>query len=334
MADFKEGLLSGISNSISGKFAYICFASFEKRCLAVAKSLPHDQVVKAYIVRNCESEMAKYNENNYSALNRLFKGKLSNIDVNLREPILIAEAMFQLIDEIIYSNTKRIVIDITTFTHEALLILINAVYLNRNCFDAVFVVYNGAAKYASWLSKGCKEVRNVIGYPGIIRPAEKDHLIILTGYEQERATKLVELIEPDFISLGNGIDPVDCHHNTTMKKWRNKFAKWSKNFQGANIESFDFSCSDIGNTVKTLNSIIDNNPSHNFILVPLNTKLSTISAALVALNNKNIQICYPIPETYNMRYSTAGDNYSMVNLLRLFMYYINLTDLDNMASMP
>ena len=80
-------------------------------------------------------------------------------------------------------------------------------------------------------------------------------------------------------------------------------------------DGFEFSCKDIEKTVKTLKTIIAKAPEDNHIIVPLNTKLSTISAAIVALENKDIQLCYAVPEVYNYEnYSTSGEDITIVNL--------------------
>ena len=52
-------------------------------------------------------------------------------------------------------------------------------------------------------------------------------------------------------------------------------------------------------------------------MVPLNTKLSTLSVALVALKNNKIQVVYPIPEVYNTNYSIPSDNFTVIDLLKL-----------------
>lgn len=194
------------------------------------------------------------------------------------------------------------------------MLLIKTLSIYVSSFDSIKLVYNGANEYASWLSKGCKEVRNIIGYPGLFKPSQKFHLIILTGFEKERATKLVELLEPDFLSIGNGIEPTDKNHQDCMCNMKTEFETWCGSLQGIYNTSFDFSCSDIVNTMDTMQKLISENNNHNIIIVPLNTKLSTIAVGLVALRNPKVQLCYPIPELYNMEYCIPSDNFTIVDL--------------------
>lgn len=232
--------------------------------------------------------------------------------------------------EALANSTRNLLIDTTTFTHETLLILLRIVHLFRSSFDSVVCLYTGAGEYSpgydaenTWLSKGCKDVRNVIGFPGIIRPKEKTNLIILAGFELERATKLIELVEPDFLILGNGIEPVNPNISDTMAFFQSKYDSWKAEYKVIEKVDFDFSCRDIQKTVETLSSIISGAPNENYILVPLNTKLSTISTAIVALGNQKIQLCYAVPEVYNYgNYSTPDDKITAIDLKDFDVFHL------------
>ena len=90
-----------------------------------------------------------------------------------------------------------------------------------------------------------------------------------------------------------------------------------ENLQGVRHNQFTFSCSEITSTISSLQEILTRSPLDNFIFVPLNTKLSTISTALVALDNSRVQVCYPIPEVYNISYSEPSDNVSIIDFLEI-----------------
>lgn len=167
-------------------------------------------------------------------------------------------------------------------------------------------------------SKGCKDIRNVVGYPGYWNPVYKYHLIVLSGFEQERITGLVEMLEPDSLSLGVCSDSTNDNHNNTILQYREKFDDWARNLQVLKkYEQFNFSCINIEETVKILEKIIISNSKMNYILAPLNTKLSTVAAGIVALKNESIQLCYPIPEAYNIEYAIPSENVTIVDVLSL-----------------
>jgi hypothetical protein len=234
---------------------------------------------------------------------------------------MVADALAKAVDDI-PSSFESFVVDATTFTHESLLVLLRTIANNGNSFSSIKCLYTGAEDYSVgdrtdniWLSKGCKDVRNVIGYPGKLRPVAKTNLIILTGFEIERATKLIDLVQPDHLILGNGTDPVADKHKIAMNYFKERFTIWKREYKRSDVETFDFSCKDIENTVNTVQSIIDVKPEENFILVPLNTKLSTIAAAIVSFSNPRLQVCYSIPEVYNYdNYSIPGENVTIIDM--------------------
>lgn len=308
--------LHEIKNTLSKKVALILFASFEKRCMTLAREIDIDIIEKAYVFRNIDNPMCMYNAGNLKAIQERIP-RASIVEVSLNNPVLVADVFFSIIIEIRNANIKNIVIDISTFTHETLLMLIKSLYVNRTFFDTIALVYNGASKYSDWLSKGCKSIRNVVGYPGFFIPSYKDHMIILTGFEKERATQLVELFEPDILSIGNGCDPTSVDHQTMMEEMKEQFIEWSENLGSILSSPFDFSCSDICATMTKIEDIVNRGTKENIILVPLNTKLSTVSVALIALKTPSIQVLYPVPETYNILYSEPSDSFTVIDLKRI-----------------
>lgn len=308
----KKEHISQINDYIPENSAFICFASFELRCCTIAQRIDNRKLKRAFVFRNTDPPMDRYNASNFNAICAAIK-QIAIAEVSLNMPVDVADKIFSAVREIIDFSIPNIVVDISTFTHEALLILLKALHIHRDSFDSIYLIYNGASEYSKWLSKGCKDIRNVIGYPGYFNPSYKDHMIILTGFEKERATQLVELFEPDVLSIGNGSEPTDKKHLDTMSEMKDEFTTWFNNL-GTAWEPFDFSCSDITSTMEKITAEINKRNNENIALVPLNTKLSTISAALIALQNERIQIVYPVPEIYNTEYSKPSDNFTIVNL--------------------
>lgn len=310
--------ISNIENHVSDNCALICCASFESRCLSIPSAIA-SKITDIIIYRN-NSVTISAADTNCDSLKRLFSSS-SIQKIPFDRPEIIADSMAKTI-ELLANKYKNLLVDTTTFTHEALLILLRILHLYKESFDSILCLYAGAEEYSpgytpegTWLSKGCKDVRNVIGFPGIIKPIAKTNLILLAGFELERATKLIELVEPDCLILGNGIDPINDRISDTMTYFRDKYTAWKEEYKVIEKNDFEFSCRSIEQTVSTLSDIIFKAPEDNYILVPLNTKLSTISAAIVALENRRIQLCYAVPEVYNYEnYSSPGDTVTIVDL--------------------
>lgn len=299
------------------RVGFICFASFESRCLSIPRVIDHRKIVKTWVLRNNYGRTAETNKSNFSAIKKIFPNS-EGIEFSLKRSDKIADLIYALIKELKISRIEKVIVDISTFTHEVLLILIKALYVSKNDFNKVMFLYNGAYRYSEWLSKGCKDIRNVVGYPGYWNPAYKYHLIVLSGFEQERIAGLVEVLEPDSLSLGVCSDSTNDNHNDTIRQFRKRFDDWARNLQVLKkYERFDFSCIDIEETVRNIEKIIDSNREMNYILAPLNTKLSTVAAGIVALKNETIQLCYPIPEAYNTEYALPSENVTIVDLLSI-----------------
>ena len=228
---------SEIDNIFPTNCALISCVSFEARCLSLINNVSADKINHLYLFRNVNRSMDSFIQKNM-ALVQCKNIKVTIKDINLNSSVNIADIIAETIQNI---KHRKLVIDITTFTHEALLILIKNLYLHQSSFDSILLIYNGAKEYSPWLSKGCKEVRNVIGFPGMFNPSYKYHLIILTGFEYERATRLVELMEPDILSMGNGVDPINNNHLGAMQNSKERFEKWLQNLQSVPNDAFEFS---------------------------------------------------------------------------------------------
>lgn len=317
MEKILKAKLDELNFFVPDKVGFICFASFESRCLSIPKVINQNKLVKTWIIRNNYGRTAEANQSNFDIIKK-FSINNEEVGFSLKRSDKIADSIFELVKELKTLHIENIVVDISTFTHEVLLILIKALYVSKNEFEKVLFLYNGAEKYSEWLSKGCKDIRNVIGYPGYWNPAYKYHLIVLSGFEQERITGLVEILEPDSLSLGVCNDSTNDNHNDTILQYRKRFDDWAQNLQVLKrYERFDFSCINIEETIINIEKIIDSDNEMNYILAPLNTKLSTVAAGIVGLRNENIQLCYPIPEAYNIEYALPSGNVTIVDLLSL-----------------
>jgi hypothetical protein len=206
-----------------------------------------------------------------------------------------------------------ITVRLLSFTHEVLLILLKVVQSAFSPSAAIVGVYNGAAEYSlgsddtnKWLTKGVKDVRSVLGYSGLSIPSQKNHLIILAGFETERAEKLVEFYEPTLLSIGHG-DPLASIANSHFVLNRQFHRKLMDKYR--DVRTFTFSCADPSETERAIEEQISKFPHFNIILAPLNTKISTAGAAMIAMKNPAIQLCYASVTTYNERaYSSPSQD--------------------------
>ncbi len=318
--------ISNLIKYVPNRFCFLCMASFEERCLSIARNIDDERVSQVYVLCNQSKDTSELKGKNKDTLLSLFKNKSEEVPFRMKNSVSIVEAVVFIIRKVISEDEKNLVVDISTFTHEILLILIKALYEKKEYFNTILFAYNGAKEYSvgdtpenMWLSKGCKLIRNVYGYPGTSRITRKNHLIVLTGFELERATKLIEAINPDYLTLGDGVEPTEDEHSEPMKFFKEKFHEWKNSFPTMKTDNFAFSCRDVSKTVESIQSIISKDSDRNYIVVPLNTKLSTLAVGIVALRDPAIQVYYSIPEIYNYSaYSSPSGNVSIVDVMELF----------------
>src|SRR5579859_6528425 len=206
MQTFRHQLdeLRGLFQSATDLF--ICSASFESRCRAIPDHLNRDVVRRAIIFENVRHKAMHGDHANY--LLNLFQGRSELVMLDNMDPLQSADAMVDALHTRGSPAVARVLCDITTFTHESVLILFKIMALLFRNAD-VWYLYATAGDYSvgdpaprKWLSKGVDEVRSVLGYPGEMEPSRRLHLIVLAGFEHERIAELIRRFEPSKISLG------------------------------------------------------------------------------------------------------------------------------------
>src|SRR6185436_3367287 len=182
--------------------------------------------------------------------------------------------------------------------------------LYRRLDDRVYFGYTVATEYSvgaeggdKWLSKGISEIRSILGYPGENLPSRRVHLLILTGFETERAAKLVDEFEPALVSLGfvTGADTDEIHQLSSRAFQQSFLEKYSS------AEVFRFPCYDALATKDAILHQAHRFAEFNLVVAAMNTKISTVGAALAAAEDDRIQLCYAFANEYNYAgYSAPG----------------------------
>jgi hypothetical protein len=302
-----------LSREISDKFdIFICSSSFEERCLSICSTISYSKLAKSFIVFNKEYEV--FSKNNLNRQKKIISSEYSLVETSCKNPLFSADSMREsIVEYIIEKRRKSILLDITTFTHETLLILLKL--LITFCPSTkITCVYTSAKEYCAgediskkWLSSGIEEVRAVLGYSGNFMPSKKTHLFVIVGYEYERAIAMINILEPNFLSLGYGKS-----ENATVEKdkeanshYYHLVMEMSPSYP--NVNKFEISCNDPYKTYDILGKYIKEYRDENIFIAPMNNKISTIGAGLFALKNETVQLCYGPALTYNIKnYSKPG----------------------------
>lgn len=299
--------LSDLKEYVERADLYITSISFENRCKVV-----YDELLKHHLIGK---SWVAFNKNEQEFFEDNFAHFQSNplvefIEFSSDNPLVSSKS---LVGKFIFEeNIGNILVDISTFTHEGLLILLKYLEIFRDYYDKVRFIYLGVEEYSykekegdKWLSKGTKTIRSVLGYPGVLNPAKKNHLIILFGFEYERTVKLIENFEFEKVSIGVGPEgSLSSRHYELNRKLHLELIN-----RYPSCEPFEFSLDDSTRCQQQIEEQILKNPDYNVVITPLNNKISTIGAALVGLKNPKVQLSYVRPHEYNINaYSKASDD--------------------------
>lgn len=297
---------------------FICSASFEERCLSIPKKIKRKTFQKVIIIEN--SKGSKLIKSKALELNALFPKSGVSLGLDFNNALEIADKITKEINSI--SGRKiKVLIDVTAFTHEVLMICLKVLkVINR--IDEITCVYVNAAEYCpdiplekKWLSQGCEAIRPILGYPGMLLPSQKTHLIVVVGYEYDRAFNLITSLEPNSISLVYGapndaITEKDHEANETFNELVKQMA-----FEFSTVESITIPCNDPQKTSTSLQDLYNAHECDNIVIVPMNNKMSTVGVALSLFNNERVQACYAPAVIYNeANYSRPGTNCFIVSL--------------------
>lgn len=302
---------------------FICCASFEDRGLVIASALKPTNFQRVVVLSNQPASVKSIEIN--TQLLDLFPRIAIGVDIKIGQPLYTLDQFHSMVIPAIKNATKRALIDVTTFTHEHLLMLLYFLK-TENLMEKVTFAYTGAQDYSLnmpieeiWLTKGVKQVRSVIGFPGELVPSKDLHLIVLVGFEHERAQTVIEAYEPARLSLGfaGRLRSVTEQLSETNRAFFARVQSFVKETRQdtTRVDEFEFSCVDPYQARDAILSQVKKEDGYNTVICPLNTKISTVGAALVAFERSAVQLCYSEAAIYNHEnYSSPGPTTTLFDL--------------------
>ncbi|MGV2981190.1 hypothetical protein ACERNI_13425 [Camelimonas sp. ID_303_24] len=301
----RDALLEQMPESI----ALVSCLSFEDRSLCVAEALsPKLNRWLVIVNEDIETDITAIRER-AEAIATKADLRIEYLNAAKRNPLLLADAFMGLAGEQVREDGVHWVADITTMTHEMLLILVAAADEIMMPWRDLQLVYNVADVYSGddtpeekWISRGIHEIRSVIGYPGSWSPGEKTTLVALPGFDAERMRRMVEEIEPDQLVVGIAC-PVDDRHAWSAQKNRDIAERLLETREG---KTFEYPALD---PLKSINSILTalKDASGNILIAPLNSKVSTAALGILVRLKPEWQICYAPAFIYNLKYATPSN---------------------------
>jgi hypothetical protein len=299
-----------LRGTLHGTVSLISCLSFEERSLSVAKALSPGGLRRWLCILNEDIE-TDITDMRYKAEAIAADAGVSIqfLSASKRNPLLLADALIGLAEDLTLGDQDKWIGDITTMTHEMLLILVAAADEIVQQWSDLFLVYNVAGAYSGddspeekWVSRGIHEVRSVIGYPGAWSPGEYTTMVALPGFDPERMHHMVEEIEPDQLVVGIAC-PIGERHAWSAEKNRGIAEQLLQTRKG---KTFDYPALD---PLGAIDAVIDvlRDTTSNVLLAPLNSKITTAALGVLARLRPEWQICYAPAFIYNLKYATPSD---------------------------
>jgi len=283
---------------------FICAGSPEERCLGSIRKLENSYKAKNIFVLKYSHK----NEQRETHLNEM-RGILKRVGP-IKEFLIDEEAPIPIINEIIEGinahKNPKVTIDITTLIKWHLLILLKALDL-RGLLDKCRFIYTEPEEYITELfqplSFGIKEIFPIPLFSGNFEFAKDCLLVIMLGYEGDRAMGLLENIDPTECLL---LVPKPAYH----PEWEGRTEEMNKeiiNIVGkSNIEYIDSRNPVL--VAEVLKSILSKRCSkYNCLISPMGTKPQTFGLYLyLAMKPTNSNLIYSAPLRHNDLFYSKG----------------------------
>lgn len=180
---------------------FIGCASFEDRCLGALSLLsPEYRFAHSYLC--VYDDFSEVRQSNVRAMTESLQkhGPLSIVEVSEENPSRsIAELLTQ-VRSLASNSDAKVTLDVSTFTKRHLLLLLHALD-DAGMWESLRLIYTEPKDYVVDMylpmSMGIREVASIPGFANI-KPSDKPVLlVIMLGYEGDRAMALFQTIEPN-----------------------------------------------------------------------------------------------------------------------------------------
>lgn len=304
--------LQHLGAAVGEQFDFAIFSgSYDKRALSCATAIGSGRYKNAIVAWNKNHQ--EYNADNFNALWKLCgSSQVFECSLDSNNPVKTADSFMTVFRSVGVSRATSVLVDVTAFTREALAILLLILKLTVSSSCRVVIVYNAAKHYSSggaglWLSAGIREVRSVLGYSGALIPAKPSHLIVLPGYEHERASELIASYEPLRLSLGR-VSKSESISSDFYDLHLQFLESLAAVYESSKVSFFAFSAKDLSGTKAAVLRQAELHRDCNPVVACLNSKLAMVGTCLACFQNEELQLCYAQPEKYNVaEFSEASD---------------------------
>ncbi|UHD17837.1 hypothetical protein [Thiocapsa bogorovii] len=313
LSECHDGIIAEVGN---GAVAVVCHSSYEDRCLGILGQTALLSVATRAVVVHTESFSGseKYACNHETLVRRLREA----VGVTVEEvavPRGFGGELLNCLDNKLGLDLRaggRVVVDISTFPRERMIILVDYVARLNPC-TRIGIFYHEPERYASeiekesigWLSKGVRRISSIPGFNGRQGVHKSSLLAVQLGHEPERALMTIKKLEPDrIIVIGQSeqqykkdVDQVFLRRSEAVinefgYKIEKIFLVGSRDYVG----SYNVMCR-IGELYGAAFNIVVN----------LNgTKVQVLGALKYCQENRSVEVVHADPQKYNYDCYSVG----------------------------
>jgi hypothetical protein len=284
---------------------FISCASFEKRCRGVVEKFDIKyRALDSFVFRYDAESMTNLRDINFGKMVDIVQrhsGKTSPVICNHHDPL---DGVFKFQELLKNSQTelsgKIVTLDVTTFTKQYILVLLKFLENQRPRLVRIFYTepLDYAAKWKKPLSYGLIEVVSVPSYGGHTYIEKENMLVLLLGYEGDRAYSIWEKLSPHqtIILIGKPSyrDSWEGRVESFNRKLIDKLPKEAVKYVST-LDPFS--------VCQNLDSLFNEYQSDfNIALSPLGPKPQVIGSYLSLRNHSDVQVLYAIPKYYEEKY--------------------------------
>ncbi len=275
----------------------VTVASWEHRFI-----LGFDDLIKKtrskYVLMFIYTEYYDWSKKNIEAATELCRNnniKLVSHKLNFETPLETWKAVIPAVEELI-GKGATITLDISTMPRETTWIICDL--LSTRNVTTQYAYHKPVEYTEDWLSRDPGRPRFVYKLSGIYKLGLPTTLVILSGFDVERAKQLVRFYEPENLIIGLQIGNQHKNNERNRKKHESGFSR-NKEIRWFDVDGFS-----LQETVEALEEYIGEcvNDS-NVVLTSLGPKTSSLAIFKYHLKYPQTSIAYAPSNEFNKDYS-------------------------------
>jgi len=278
--------------------ALICVAGWEDRFAEGLKRDIASYKPKTLMMLVFEEFSANTQQKRTHVLNDAWFHEIDSTEVKLRRTSREVWATIRTTFDAGSWNQKNVVLDISTMPREVIWWTLTALAEAR-C-NVQYVYYHPERYSTSWLTRDTATPRLVYQHSGLAKLGKATALLLLNGFDHERAAQLVQFFEPRLLLLGLQVG--DQFDNRAKNSEQSKLLQQTiRNIVTFELDAFSSDCG-----YAAIKAAVEPHVKEfNVVAASLGPKTSAIALFQLAREFPDIALAYAPSRQFNPEYSSG-----------------------------